>query len=38
VWNIGTMVGVDFSSAPKTKAWLAKLAARPANQRAAQHK
>jgi len=38
VWNIGTMVGFDFSSAPKTKAWLTKLAARPANQRAAQHK
>lgn len=38
VWNIGSMVGVDFSSAPKTKAWLAKLAARPANQRAAQNK
>jgi glutathione S-transferase len=38
VWNIGTMVGFDFSSAPKTKAWLAKLAARPANQRAAQNK
>ena len=38
VWNIGTMVGVDFSSAPKSKAWLTKLAARPANQRAAQNK
>ncbi len=38
VWNIGTMVGFDFSSAPKTKAWLTKLASRPANQRAAQHK
>ena len=38
VWNIGTMVGFDFSSAPKTKAWLTKLVSRPANQRAAQHK
>jgi glutathione S-transferase len=38
VWSLGTMVGFDFSSAPKTKAWLAKLAARPANQRAAQNK
>ena len=38
VWNIGTMVGVDFSSAPKTKAWLTKCTSRPANQRAAQHK
>lgn len=38
VWNIGTMVGVDFSSAPKTKAWLTKCTSRPANQRATQHK
>jgi len=38
VWNIGNMVGLDLSSAPKTKAWLAKLASRPANQRAAQNK
>jgi glutathione S-transferase len=38
VWNIGNMVGLDFSSAPKTKAWLTKLASRPANQRAAQNK
>jgi len=38
VWNIGTMVGLDFSSAPKTKAWLTKCSSRPANQRATQHK
>ena len=38
VWNIGTMVGVDFSAAPKTKAWLTKCTSRPANQRASQHK
>jgi glutathione S-transferase len=38
VWNIGTMVGVDFSSAPKTKAWLTICTSRPANQRAGQHK
>jgi glutathione S-transferase len=38
VWNIGTMVGVDFSSAPKTKAWLLRCTSRPANQRAGQHK
>ena len=38
VWNIGTMVGCDFSSAPKTMAWLTKCASRPANERAAQQK
>jgi glutathione S-transferase len=38
VWNIGNMVGVDFSSAPKTGAWLTKLASRPANQRAGKQK
>ena len=38
VWNIGTMVGFDFSSAPKTKAWLTKITSREANQRATQHK
>ena len=38
VWVIGTMVGLDFSAAPKTKAWLTKCTSRPANQRASQHK
>ena len=38
VWMIGSMVGFDFSSAPKTAAWLARCTSRPANQRAAQHK
>ena len=38
VWNIGNMVGVDFSAAPKTKAWLTKITSREANQRAGQHK
>jgi glutathione S-transferase len=38
VWVIGTMVGQDFSSAPKTAAWLAKCTSRPANQRATQNK
>src|SRR5579872_1656224 len=38
VWNIGQMVQVDFSSAPKTTAWLARCTSRPANQRAGQNK
>ena len=38
VWNIGQMVQMDFSSAPKTTAWLARCTSRPANQRAGQHK
>jgi glutathione S-transferase len=38
VWGIGQMVQLDFSSAPKTTAWLAKCTARPANQRASQKK
>ncbi len=38
VWNIGNMVGADFSSAPKTKAWLTKITSREANKRAGQHK
>ena len=38
VWMLGTMVGFDFSSAPKTMAWLTKCISRPANQRASQHK
>ena len=38
VWTIGTMVGFDFSSGPKTAAWLSKCTSRPASQRAAQYK
>jgi glutathione S-transferase len=38
VWNIGQMVQMDFSSAPKTTAWLARCTSRPANQRAGQNK
>jgi glutathione S-transferase len=38
VWNIGQMVQLDFSSAPKTTAWMAKCSSRPANQRASQKK
>ena len=38
VWSIGQMVQLDFSSAPKTTAWLAKCLSRPANQRASQLK
>jgi glutathione S-transferase len=38
VWTIGQMVQLDFSSAPKTTAWLAKCLSRPANQRASQMK
>ena len=37
VWNIGNMVGVDFSSAPKTTAWLTKITSRPASERGRQH-
>ena len=33
VWMLGTMVGVDFSSAPKTTAWLTKCTSRPAAER-----
>ena len=36
VWVIGTMVGLDFSSAPKTVAWLTKCTSRPASERARQ--
>jgi glutathione S-transferase len=36
VWVIGTMVGLDFSSAPKTAAWLTKCTSRPASERARQ--
>ncbi len=36
VWVIGTMVGLDFSSAPKTTAWLTKCTSRPASERARQ--
>jgi glutathione S-transferase len=36
VWIIGTMVGLDFSSAPKTSAWLTKCTSRPASERARQ--
>jgi len=36
VWVIGTMVGLDFSSAPKTAAWLTKCTSRPASARAQQ--
>jgi glutathione S-transferase len=38
VWTIGQMVGLDFSSAPKTAAWLAKCTSRPANERGRQRK
>jgi len=38
VWMLGQMVGVDFSSAPKTAAWLAKCTSRPAAERGRQHK
>lgn len=38
VWNIGQMVQMDFSSAPKTMAWLSRCTSRPANQRAGQNK
>jgi len=37
VWNIGTMVGLDFSPAPKTTAWLTKCTSRPASERGRQH-
>ncbi len=37
VWVIGTMVGVDFSAAPKTTAWLTKCTSRPASERGRQH-
>jgi len=33
VWAIGQMVQLDFSSAPKTTAWLAKCTSRPASER-----
>jgi glutathione S-transferase len=36
VWVIGSLVGFDLSSAPKTAAWLTKCTSRPANQRASQ--
>ena len=36
VWVIGTMVGLDFSSAPKTAAWLTKCTSRPESERARQ--
>jgi len=36
VWVIGTMVGLDFSSVPKTAAWLTKCTSRPASERARQ--
>ncbi len=36
VWVIGTMVGLDLSSAPKTTAWLTKCTSRPASARAQQ--
>ena len=36
VWVIGTMVGLDFSSAPRTAAWLTKCTSRPASERARQ--
>jgi glutathione S-transferase len=38
VWMLGTMVGFDFSSAPKTMAWLTKCISRPAAERGRQHK
>ncbi len=38
VWAIGAMTGMDFSSAPKTQAWLTKCTSRPAQQRAMKAK
>jgi hypothetical protein len=38
VWMLGTMVGVDFSSAPKTTAWLTKCTSRPAAERSRAQK
>jgi len=38
VWSIGQLVGMEFSSAPKMAAWLAKCVSRPANQRASLKK
>lgn len=37
VWVIGTMVGLDFFSAPQTTAWLTKCTSRPASERGRQH-
>ncbi len=37
VWVIGTMVGLDFSSAPKTTAWLTTCTSRPASERGRKH-
>jgi len=38
VWSIGQMVRLDFSSAPRTTAWLAKCNSRPAAERGRQYK
>jgi glutathione S-transferase len=37
VWMLGTIVGFDFSSAPKTQAWMTKCMSRPAAERGRNH-